>query len=75
MSPLHTPLSNLQLELLQLFAKEVTDEELNKIKVFIAKVLAEKAMDEADKVWDQENWTEEEVTRLSHGHLRTPYGK
>lgn len=58
-----------------MFAKEVTDEELNKIRIFITKVLAEKAMDEADKVWDQENWTEEEAIRLSHGHLRTPYGK
>jgi hypothetical protein len=67
------PLSNLQLELLKLFAQNVSEEDLFAIQQLIARYFAEKAMDEADKVWDEKGWTEADAERLAHMHMRTPY--
>ncbi|MBK7871371.1 MAG: hypothetical protein IPJ74_12205 [Saprospiraceae bacterium] len=47
---LQTPLSNLQLELLKLFAQNVAEEDLIAIRQLIARYFAEKAMDAADKL-------------------------
>lgn len=52
-------LSNLQLELLKLYAMNVSDEELRDIKRMLAKYFMERAMDEADKVWDERGYTNE----------------
>ena len=52
-------LSNLQLELLKLYAMNVSEEELRDIKRMLAKYFMEKAMDEADKVWDERGYTNE----------------
>ena len=52
-------LSNLQLELLKLYAMNVSDEELRDIKRMLVKYFMERAMDEADKVWDKRGYTNE----------------
>lgn len=52
-------LSNLQLELLKLYAMNVSDEELRDIKRLLAKYFMERAMDEADKVWDERGYSNE----------------
>jgi DNA primase large subunit len=52
-------LSNLQLELLKLYAMNVSDEELRDIKRMLVKYFMERAMDEADKVWDERGYTNE----------------
>ena len=52
-------LSNLQLELLKHYAMGVSEEELRDIKRMLAKYFMEKAMDEADKVWDERGYTNE----------------
>lgn len=70
---LQTPLSNLQLELLKLFAQNVAEEDLIAIRQLIARYFAEKAMDAADKLWDEKGWTEEDVERLLNTRMRTPY--
>lgn len=70
---LQTPLSNLQLELLTLFAENVSDEDLIAIRQLIAKYFAEKAIEAANKVWDEKGWTEEDVERLLNTRMRTPY--
>lgn len=60
------PLTNLQFELLQLFAQEVKEEDLLAIRQLIANYFANKAMDLADAVWEQENWSEEKAHQLAH---------
>lgn len=70
---LQTPLSNLQLELLTLFAQKVSDEDLIAIQRLIAQYFAEKAIAAANKVWDEKGWTEEDVERLLNTRMRTPY--
>ncbi len=64
------PLSNIQLQLLQLFAEDVSDEDLKAIQRMIVRYFAEKATAEADKDWDEKGYTSESFLKE---HLRTPY--
>ncbi|MBK8491417.1 MAG: hypothetical protein IPL49_11170 [Saprospirales bacterium] len=67
------PLTNLQLELLKIFSREVSDQDLLEIRKILAKYFAQKAMDIADQVWDANKWTEEDEQRFLHEHTRTTY--
>lgn len=58
------PLSNLQMELLKLFAVNVPDKDLLVIKDMIARYLFEKARDEADRIWDERGYTDEKLQEL-----------
>ncbi len=64
------PLSNLQLELLKLFARPVSDEDLLAIRKFLANYFAQKAMDLADETWDRNQWSDEDADRMMNEHLR-----
>ena len=66
-------LSNLQLELLKLYAMNVPDADLLYIKRFLAQYFAQKATDEMDRLWDENGWTEETMREWSQEHMRTPY--
>ncbi|OYT12794.1 MAG: hypothetical protein B6I19_08465 [Bacteroidetes bacterium 4572_114] len=70
---IQTPLTNLQLELLKLFTKPISEDDLLEIKDFLVQYFANKAMDLADKVWDENKWDKEDETKFLTGHLRTPY--
>lgn len=70
MSSASQPLTNLQLELLKVFSREVSEEDLLEIRRFLARMFAEKAMDAADAVWERDGWTEEKAIKLSYTHLR-----
>jgi hypothetical protein len=59
MTVLDKPLSNLQIELLQLFSQNVSEDDLIAIKRILAKYFANKASDEMDKLWDEQGWTNE----------------
>jgi hypothetical protein len=52
-------LSNLQLELLKLYSFDLSDEELKDLKKIITFYLANKAMNDADKIWDGKNYSNE----------------
>jgi len=73
MQTLDRPLSNLQLELLKAFSHQLSDNDLLEIKAMLAAFFAKKSIEEANKVWDQEGWSEEKVEKLLHTKLRTPY--
>ena len=64
------PLSNIQLQLLQLFAQNVSDEDLKAIQRMLVGYFAEKATAAADKDWDEKGYTAETFKRE---HMRTPY--
>jgi len=67
------PLTTLQLEMLKLFARDIEETDLIEIKKFLVKYFANKAMDLADKVWEQNNWNEQDENRFLKEHNRTPY--
>ncbi|MFN0034788.1 MAG: hypothetical protein ACKVUS_06970 [Saprospiraceae bacterium] len=64
------PLSNIQLQLLQLFAQNVSDEDLKAIQRMLVRYFAEKATAAADKDWDEKGYTAE---GFKQEHMRTPY--
>jgi len=65
-----TPLTNLQLELLRVFAREVSDNDVRAIRKLLTDYFSEKAMNLADEAWDKNGWTAEDTERLASGHLR-----
>lgn len=68
--PTSTPLSNLQLHLLHLYASGVTEEDLKAIQRMIARYFADKASTEAQAVWKEKGYT---AKQLLEEHRRTPY--
>ncbi len=52
-------LSNLQLELLKLYSTNLPEEDLLEIKRLLAKYFMKKAVEGADKVWDEKGFTNE----------------
>jgi hypothetical protein len=70
---MHQPLSNLQLELLKLFTQKVSDTDLLEIKRLVSSYFAEKAMDAADKVWEEKGWTNSDMEKLANTRMRTTY--
>jgi hypothetical protein len=65
-----TQFSNVQLEMLKLFAKNVPDADLLEIRRLIVRYMAEKASDWADKIWEEKNL---DVQTILTSHKRTPY--
>ncbi len=64
------PLSNLQLEFLKLYADGIPEKDLKAIQRLIARYFADKASDEADKIWEEKGYT---VEGILNDHSRTPY--
>ena len=62
--------SNIQLELLKLYSRNLPDEELVKIKQLLADFFAERAMAGADAWWDANNWSEADVDRMLTTKMR-----
>ena len=53
------PLSNMQLELLKLYSRNISEESLLEIRQILANYFMQKAIDEADKIWDERGYTNE----------------
>ena len=58
----HQSLTNLQQELLKLYTSDIDEGDLLHIKRYLAKYFADKAINEADKIWDEKNYTNETMT-------------
>lgn len=59
MKTLDKPLTNLQLELIKVFSLNLTNTELVEIKRMLSKHFADKASSEMDRLWEQNNWSNE----------------
>jgi len=64
------PLSNLQLTLLNLYASDVSEEDLKAIQRLIARYFAEKATELADLDYAEKGYTAQDFL---DEHMRTPY--
>ncbi len=67
MLTIQQPLSNMQLELLKLYAAGVPDAYLGEIKEIIARYLLAKAREEAGKVWQEKGYTQETAQQWVSG--------
>ena len=52
-------ISNIQQELLKLYAANIADADLLNIKRYLARYFASKAIDEADRIWEEKNYNNE----------------
>lgn len=64
-------LTNLQLELLKLFKYELPENQIQEIKTLLSKYFADKASDEMDKLWEENNWSDKTMEEWKNEHLRT----
>ena len=63
--------SNMQLELLRLYSRNLSDEELGEIKQLLARYFAEKLSRRADQVWEEKGWTNETMEEFLHTKMRS----
>lgn len=66
-------LTNLQLKLLKRFSYQLNIQQLNDIKMLLANYFAQQATQEMDKLWNENNWDNDTITKWTNEHLRTPY--
>lgn len=66
-------LTNLQLELLKLFRFNLSDQQIKEVRALLSKYFAEKAIQEMDKLWEEQGWSDKTMEEWSREHLRTKY--
>lgn len=66
-------LTNLQLELVKLFSYKIAENQVLEIKQLLSNYFADKATEEMDRLWDENNWSEETIKEWSNEHLRVAY--
>lgn len=67
-------LSNVQKELLKLYANNISEETLLEIKQILAGFFAEKAASAMDKFWDENNLNEQTMIDWTNEHDRAQTG-
>ncbi len=63
-------MTNLQLELLKLYAHNVSDSELQDIKKMLAEYFARKVDEEMDQLWEDKGWDNNTVEGWKEEHMR-----
>lgn len=63
-------LSNIQRELLKMFAHDLPESQLQEIRALLAKYFAERVDAETDRLWKEKGWSEEQMDRWSKEHMR-----
>lgn len=56
-------LSNVQQEILKLYATELAENELYELKMQLARYYAQKAIQAADKIWNEKAYSAEEMDK------------
>ncbi len=63
-------MSNIQLELLKMYANNVSDSDLSEIKELLIDFFAKKITQQAEKIWEEKGFSDSFFFKQ---HLRTPY--
>lgn len=66
-------MSNLQLELLKLYATDIPEGQLQDIKRLLAAYFAELIDRDIVALWEANNWNQSTIEGWKQEHLRTPY--
>jgi hypothetical protein len=69
-SDIRQPFSNLQLELLKVFSHQLSDHDLLDLRRTLALFFAQRLIEQADKVWDENHWNDEIVNELLNTKMR-----
>ena len=63
-------LTNVQLEILKAFSFNLNNDELQDFKDIIAQFFAKRAIQSANKAWDDKGWNDEDVDRMLDTKMR-----
>ena len=61
MKDLQLPLTNTQLELLKLYATELSEEDLQELRDILANFYAKKSIQKADQLWDEQSLSDDDM--------------
>ncbi|GAB5554112.1 MAG: hypothetical protein Sapg2KO_37030 [Saprospiraceae bacterium] len=68
-----TGLSNIQLELLKVFSIDLSNEQLEEIRLLLMNYFAEKVTKDFDDMFEENGWGDEKIEEWSQEHMRTKY--
>ena len=66
-------LSNIQLELLKVFSRDLSDEQMEEIRILLMNYFAEKVTQDFDDLFEENEWGDEKIEEWSQEHMRTKY--
>ena len=66
-------MTNLQLEIVKMFSVELPEHQLLEIRNILSRYFADKASDEMDRLWEENNWSDKTMEDWSNEHMRTKY--
>jgi len=69
------PLSNTQIEILQSFNYELSEQDLRSFREMLVNYFANKISDDIDSLFDEQGWDDSQSEEWSTTHLRTPYNE
>ncbi|MBK9460874.1 MAG: hypothetical protein IPN94_15945 [Sphingobacteriales bacterium] len=64
------PLTNVQLELLKTFSHQLTDNDLLELRKILAAFFAQRLIEQANQVWDEQHWNDEKVDEILNTKMR-----
>ncbi|EHQ26816.1 hypothetical protein [Mucilaginibacter paludis] len=67
MSTLNYPLTNAQIELMKLFGTNLSANDLQELKQLLSQFFADKAIKEADDLWDKKGLTNDDMDQRLNG--------
>ncbi|MEA5259343.1 hypothetical protein VB264_16210 [Arcicella aquatica] len=68
-----TKLNEVQLHLLKMFSRPMNEQDLIAIKALLSNYYAQKVDAESEKLWEENNMSQQNIDELLNTHLRTPY--
>jgi len=63
-------LTNAQIELLKLFKYDLPEKQLVEMKNILARYFADTASDEMDRLWEENNWSNDTMREWANSHER-----
>lgn len=70
MNRITQPLTNVQLEILKAFSFNLNHKDLQEFKELLANYFAQRAIEAADKSWEDQGWTDQDIDKLLQSKLR-----
>jgi hypothetical protein len=64
------PLTNVQLELLKTFSHQLPDNDLLELRKILAAFFAQRLIEQANQVWDEQHWNDEKVDEILNTKMR-----
>ncbi len=70
MKAIHNPLTNVQLELLKTFSHQLSETDISELRRVLALFFAQRAIQQANNMWDEKGWINEDVDRMLETKMR-----